>query len=364
MESRERVARAIEMTGPDRVPITHATLAGAEARYGDRLNDIYARFPSDVLGVGAATSGECGPQIGVPSRDTWGSEWVRYTDEHKGQVTYCPLADRDSLSSFTPPNTSSDQIIAAVEAALARNDGALYTSADGDIIWQRMFYLHGYQRTLEDLALHLDWCAEFRDMIVAVMVPRVERLCQLDALDAIAFRDDWGTQLSLMVSPELWRSFFKPSYARLFALARDAGKHVWFHSDGVIDSIIPDLIEIGVQVLNPQVDCMALGRLVELCSGHICIQGDVDRQQTLPYGTPEEVREAVRRDIDSFGRHDGGYIGRGELAGDVPIENAIALLEEIVAYGRYSLAPGRGDSSRLSATDAKPPSGAAASTRP
>ena len=335
MNSRERVTRAIDMTGPDRVPITHATLAGAAARYGDRLDDIYARFPSDVVGVGAATSGEFGPEIGVPSRDTWGSEWVRYTDEHKGQVTRCPLADSDGLASFQPPNTSSDGIISAVEGALAQNDGRLYTSADGDIIWQRMFYLHGYQRTLEDLALHPDWCADFRDMIVAVMVPRVERLCHLEALDAIAFRDDWGTQLSLMISPELWRSFFKPSYARLFGLARDAGKHVWFHSDGVIDSIIPDLIEIGVQVLNPQVDFKDRDRLEALCSGRICIQGDVDRQNTLPYGTTEEVREAVRRDIDSFGRHMGGYIGRGELAGDVPIENAIALLDEIVEYGQY-----------------------------
>jgi uroporphyrinogen decarboxylase len=136
----------------------------------------------------------------------------------------------------------------------------------------------------------------------------------------------------------LWREFFKPAYAQLFGLARDAGKHVWFHSDGVIHTIIPDLIEIGVQVLNPQVDVIGRAKLASLCRGKVCIEGDIDRQWVLPYGTPEDVRAAVREDIDTFGRFNGGYIGRGEAAGDLPFENIVALLDEIVVYGRYDRA--------------------------
>jgi hypothetical protein len=109
--------------------------------------------------------------------------------------------------------------------------------------------------------------AALRDMILSVMVRRVQRLCQLPGLDGIHFRDDWGTQQALMISPHLWRTFFKPAYARLFALARDAGKHVWFHSDGVIGTIISDLIEIGVQVLNPQVSVIGREKLASLCRG-------------------------------------------------------------------------------------------------
>ena len=335
MKSRERVRRAIEMTGPDRVPITHATLPGAEARYGRAVEALYRRYPSDVAHVGAATTGEYGAEIGVPSRDTWGSLWVRYTDEHKGQAIRGPIEDWAALDTFQPPDTSSDDIMAGLSRKIAASEG-LYALADGDTLWQRMFYLHGYQRTLEDLVLQPDRCAALRDMILSVMVRRVERLCQLPDLDGIHFRDDWGTQQALMIRPSLWRAFFKPAYACLFELAREAGKQVWFHSDGVIEVIMPDLIEIGAQVLNPQVDVMERDKVVDLCAGTVCIQGDVDRQWTLPYGRPNAVRTAVRADIDAFGRSHGGYIGRGELAGDVPLENATALLDEIVVYGHYS----------------------------
>jgi uroporphyrinogen decarboxylase len=329
VNSRERVNRAIERSGPDGVPLTHATLPGAYARYGAAVDDLYERYPADVVNVGSATYGEFGPQIGVPSRDAWGSLWVRYSDEHKGQVVGCPLEDWEALPGFEPPDTASDELMSEIGDRLQANAGERYTMADGDTLWQRMFYLHGYRATLEDLLLHPDRCAELRDLILTVMVRRVERLCQLSGLDGIHFRDDWGTQQALMIRPELWRAFFKPAYARLFGLVRDADKHVWFHSDGAIEAIIPDLVEIGVQVLNPQVPVIGREVLVFLCGDVVCIEGDIDRQWVLPYGTPEDVRAAVRADIEAFGSGRGGYIGRGEVAGDLPLENIIALLDEI-----------------------------------
>ena len=337
MNSRERVIRAIERRTPDRVPLTHATLPGAVALYGAALQELYARFPSDVANVGAATSGEYGPQVGVPSRDTWCSLWVRYTGEHKGQIVQGPLEDWDAMVGFEPPDTSSAALLAAIQERLDANttqgDAKVrYTMADGDILWQRMFYVHGYQATLQDLLLYPERCADLRDMILAVMVRRVECLCRFRALDGIHFRDDWGTQQALMIRPELWRQFFKPAYARLFALARDAGKHVWFHSDGAIGAIIPDLIEIGVQVINPQVDLVGRATLTALCRGKICIQADIDRQWVLPYGRPQDVRAAVRSDIEVLGSPEGGYIGRGEAAGDVPLANLEALLDEVTSY--------------------------------
>jgi uroporphyrinogen decarboxylase len=321
------------MAGSDRVPITHAALPGAFARYGAALEELYRRYPSDVVSVGGATDGEFGPEIGVPSRDTWGSLWVRYTDEHKGQVIQGPLKDWDALDTYEPPDTASDALLAEVEQNLRLNGGIRYTYADGDTLWQRMFYLHGYQATLEDLLLHQDRCAALRDLIVSVMLRRLERLCCISGLDGIHFRDDWGTQEALMISPSLWRTFFKPAYARLFGLARNAGKHVWFHSDGVITAIVPDLLEIGVQVLNPQVEAIGRNKLAALCAGKVCIEADIDRQWLLPYGTPSQVRAAVRADKAAFARNNGGYIGRGEVAGDVPWGNIVALFDELVPGG-------------------------------
>jgi uroporphyrinogen decarboxylase len=329
MESRERVRRAIERTHPDRIPVTHATLPGAVARHGAALEALYKRYPSDVVNVGAATSGEYGPAIGVPSRDTWGSLWVRYTDEHKGQVVGHPLANWDALPAYEPPNTASDAIVAQIAERMAADDGERYTIADGDTLWQRMFYLHGYQETLRDLLLQPERCAALRDLILAVMVRRVERLCRLDGLDGVHYRDDWGTQQALMIRPSLWREVFLPAYTRLFGLVRNAGKHVWFHSDGAIAEIVPDLIAAGVQVLNPQVDTVGRARLESLTRGRVCIEADVDRQWTLPFGSPDDVRAAVRADIAAFAAPEGGYIGRGEVAGDVPLENVVAMFEAL-----------------------------------
>lgn len=330
MTCRERVRRAIEMTGPDRVPITHVTLPGAFLKYGRALEDLYARYPADSINVGSATYGEYGPQIGVPSRDAWGALWVRYSDEHKGQVVGHPLANWDDLLAFVPPDTASDALLAEMACNLA-SAGERYTLADGDTLWQRMFYLRGYQQTLMDLLDAPERCATLRDMILRVMRRRVDHLCRLERLDGVHFRDDWGTQTALMIRPQLWREIFKPAYAALFSPLRDAGKHIWFHSDGAIAEIIPDLLEIGVQVLNPQVNVIGRERLAALCAGRTCIEGDIDRQWLLPYGTPEQVRAAVRADIDAFWRH-GGYIGRGEIAGDVPLANAEAMLDEFMAY--------------------------------
>ncbi len=333
MNSRQRVRRAIEMTGPDRPPLMHCTLPGARRRYGAALEDLYRRFPDDVVSVGSATFGEFGPEIDVPSRDLWGSLWVRYNDEHKGQVVFYPLANWASLTAYRPPDTASPEIIAKVARRIEENDDRKYTLADGDTLWQRIYYLRGFQAANEDLLVEPERLTELRDLILEVILRRLERLGELDGLDGVHFRDDWGTQQALLIRPPLWRELFKPAYAKMFEVVRRAGKHVWFHSDGVIDPILPDLIELGTNVLNPQCNCMPRERLAELIADKACLLGDLDRQWTLPRGTPQDVRAAVREDVDTYGRLQGGLIARGEIAGDVPLANVEAMLDEMTHYG-------------------------------
>jgi uroporphyrinogen-III decarboxylase len=258
---------------------------------------------------------------------------VRRTDEHKGQVVFHPLADGDDFQRYQPPDTASDEIIAAVAQRIEENGGRKYTLADGDTLWQRMYYLRGFQAVNEDLLVQPELCARLRDLILEVILRRLERLTRLDGLDGVHFRDDWGTQKSLLIRPALWREFFRPAYARMFDLVRQSGKHIWFHSDGVIDAIIPDLVALGADVLNPQCNCMPRERLRSLVVGHVCLLGDLDRQGTLPRGSPEEVRAAVRADVDTYVRAGGGLILRGEIAGDVPLENVEAMLDEMSRYG-------------------------------
>ena len=331
MNSYDRVTRAIEFAGPDRVPITHATLPGAIVRHGVALETFLSDYPADAINVGAASLGEFGPEIDVPSPDSWGAMWVRHTDDFKGQVVHHPIADWDALDTFQPPDSANEAWMAEIEAQIAANPGR-YILADGDCLFQRMYYLHGFQALLGDLVLEPERCAALRDMIVEVMLRRIRRLCQISGLHGIQFRDDWGTQRALTIRPAMWRSFFAPAYAELIGAVRQGGKHAWFHSDGVIIDIVPDLIAMGVQVLNPQVDVNPREALIALCAGKVCIQGDTDRQWVLPHGTPEDCRAAVRRDLADFASAAGGYIGRAESSSDVSLENLRAAYAEMLAF--------------------------------
>jgi uroporphyrinogen decarboxylase len=133
-----------------------------------------------------------------------------------------------------------------------------------------------------------------------------------------------------LIRPGLWREFFGPAYAKMFEVVRRSGKHVWMHCYGMIEEILPDLIEAGVDVLNLQSSLMDRGRLGRQLAGRICVLGEVDRQWTLPRGTPEEVRAAVRADVETFAGPGGGLVAHGKVGGDVPLENIEAMLDEMV----------------------------------
>jgi hypothetical protein len=176
-------------------------------------------------------------------------------------------------------------------------------------------------------------------MVLGVLLRRLKRLGELPELDGVRFCDGWGTQRALLIRPELWREFFKPAYAKMFDVVHQSGKHVWMHCYGMIEEIIPDLVGVGVDVLNPQSSCMDARRLEERLSGRVCVLGDVDRQRTLCRGTPQQVRAAVRAQIDTFATGAGGLVAHGKVGGDLPLENIEAMLDEMVGYGTAACRP-------------------------
>jgi uroporphyrinogen decarboxylase len=339
MDGRERVTRAIEFAGPDRLPIRHILLPGALLHHGRALQALLARYPEDFSPTGYREAAEYGERVGEGQADAWGAIWVRESDEHKGLVVGHPLASWDDLDSYRFPDPLEAGDWSRVDETLRRERRGRYVLVDGDTLFQRMFYLRGYEALMLDLAEGRPEAAHLRDRIVDFMLRKVERWLGFP-VDGFQFRDDWGTQQALMIAPDLWRAFYKPAYRRLFAAVRSAGKHVFFHSDGQIRAIIPDLIEIGAQAINPQVRVVGHDYLRREHGGRVCFVGDVDRQHVLPFGTPEEVAAYTRREIEALGSFEGGYIGCGELAGDVPLANAEAMLREFAGYA-YSRPAGR-----------------------
>jgi uroporphyrinogen decarboxylase len=147
-------------------------------------------------------------------------------------------------------------------------------------------------------------------------------------VDCIRFGDDWGFQAALMIRPERWRKLYKRHYRRIYEAAHQAGLIVSIHSCGNITALLPDLIEIGVQVVHPlQPEAMDVTFCQREYGRDLTFWGGLGSQSTLPYGTPEDVRREVRARLDLF--HEGGYIlaPAGAAPAETPAENIAAIVE-------------------------------------
>lgn len=163
-----------------------------------------------------------------------------------------------------------------------------------------------------------------------------------DVLDVISYADDYGTQKSQLISPAMWREQLKPLLQTLFTRIKQLAPHIklFFHSDGNIRPILPDFIELGVDILNPVqttatgMEPVALKR--DFGRDFVFWGGGVDTQGILPTGTPQQVKDDVRRNIEALAPG-GGYVFNTvhNIQADVPPENIIAMWEALQEYGLY-----------------------------
>ena len=336
MESRERVVRAIRFGKPDRPPISHAILPSAQYHYGEALKAITDAVPEDFgwqllpdlpreklpplykLGTNVddfgtvwkvTVEGRCGIPIQYPIAEDW-SNYEAYV---------WPAAFSAGVPQY---RLYSGHMVGQSEAYYAR--GAWIT------FFEQMQQLHGFEATLVDLVTDRPEVYRLRDDLLAFNLAWIERWLELP-YQGLHFADDWGSQTNLLISPERWRQFFKPVYAAMFSRVKAAGLDVWFHSDGDIVEILPDLIELGVDVLNCQASVMAMERL-RAFAGQVCFRTDIDRQHVLPYVSPAEVKRYVDRLFHELGTPDGGIVACGEISEDVPLENIKAMYEAFLEF--------------------------------
>jgi len=339
MDSRDRVIRAVEFRGPDRVPNGCYALPGSYYRHGKKLEDLFLRFPSDFhqfvasWTMGAADSI---PYKGGINEDPWGVVWNNPNPGIFGRIVEYPLADWKNLDNYSPPDLSELVNFDEIGKSIRLTGHNRYVLGDSENFFERLHWLHGYANTLFDLMTSRKELEKLIDILLDFKIRFIKRWLELD-IDGVYFLDDWGTMQGLMISPNLWRQRFRPLYKRMFDVVHKSGKHVLFHSDGYVLDIIQDFIEIGVDALNIQVKLMGVDRLSEKFGGKLCILTDIDRQYILPFGTTKEVEEHIRHIIRVFALFDGGLISWGEIGPDVPLSNAETMLKTFARYGRYPL---------------------------
>ena len=294
MTPRERVIAALTMRPYDRVP--------REMMFG--FADLLHDYPSDVTGVDFRYGkGKFQGVINAKGNwtDEWGCIWTAAEEGVKGEVKEYLLEDWASFDTFSPPWDVLDEAdLSMVDAQCEATDRfTIVFWGVSPSPFQRMQFLRGTENLFLDLAEENDEVYRLRDMVHSYFVRQEKLWCQTK-IDAIHIEDDWGAQHALLISPELWRRFYKPLYREYCDIAHAAGKFVVMHSDGYITDILEDLIEIGVDAINSQLFCMDMEELERRFGGRICFWGEIDRQYTLPFGSGQEIRSAVDRVAEVF----------------------------------------------------------------
>ncbi len=336
---RENYARAIRFRSPAYLPVYLEVffpwlLEKNEAKE-QRIREIAALMPDDLYQADPVRNLTMPAMVDGALR--WTDEWgIRWSYDGRGlKPSSHPLqSGYDALRTYTFPDPYAPDRFCSIDAALAGRGDRYVLGLVWFTLFEHMWMLRGFENMLTDPYLYPTEFASFRDRMVEYCLAVIDQWFERHA-DGIFLSDDWGTQRSLLIAPDDWRRLWKPSYARLFDRIKSHGGHVWMHLCGNITTILPDLIDIGLDVLNPvQPQAMDVEMLSREFGGKVCFHGGVDVQGTLVRGTPAEVKAEVHRLVDLFGRFDGGYVGTTShsIMPETPLDNVIALYEAFAEY--------------------------------
>ncbi len=312
--------RAMTFTGPKYIPIGVDVLAGGWIKYREDLAAVVRKHPvvfgedpkiPDFDTVAADTG--CAESDNV---DAWGCRWRNVYEGHGGMVVGHPLPRREDVLSLKAP---------AEDRGLGHG-----------FIYLRLADLRGFEELMIDFAEEPRELQMLIDVVLEYAMRQVEKLLADwrtwgNDDDLIGLGDDLGMQHSLPISPEKWRKYLKPCFTKVFGRCKEVGHPVMFHSDGHIFEIIPDLVECGVDIINPQYRANGLDNLARVCKGKVCVNLDLDRQ-LFPFCSEQELDAHVRGAVEALGSPDGGLWLSAEVDDGVPLETIDAMCYILEKY--------------------------------
>ena len=350
LSPKERVVRALNHQVTDRVPIdfraTAETTDNLKKQLGinnenvllERLGvDIRSVFPKDV-----------GPELKKLAdgsyEDIWGviRKPVSYGLGHYNELCYYPLGtikDVSEINEYNWPESDwwdHSQMEKEIMQINSNREYWIRTDPSGDNrggIFEVAWAMRGMEPFLMDMVENSEIAFAILNKITEIHVQNITNTLEKvgNLIDMVCTYDDLGTQKGMMFSPETYRKFIKPCHAKLNRAIKKYNVKIMYHSCGSILPIIQDLIEIGVDILNPlqiRAKDMDPELLKERFGTRLCFNGGIDIQQILPFGTKEEVEKAVTKCINILGRNGGYIIGPAHaIQADTPCQNIVAMYD-------------------------------------
>ncbi len=342
---RDNLLRSLRRKGFDTVPLSPGGFCPSqreafEARFGH--GDIEGWFGSPCREIGIREASVCDNPRALYTRerlpedisfDSWCVGHSRQPDCWHMTRMHHPLKGEDvtadEIRQFPEPRIV-DGEDARIQADVARLRDLGLASAGGlaCTIWEKAWYMRSMEDLMADMMMDDARATLLLDRVTAASVARI-RVYARAGCDIVMLGDDIGMQNAVMMSVELWRTWLKP---RLKAVI-DGGRAIkpdlliFYHSCGYVTPFLNDLIEVGVDVLNPvQPECMDFADVHRETGGRLSYWGTIGTQQLLPFGTPEAVRAAVRRNLEICGPQGGLVIAPTHLVEpEVPWENLVAM---------------------------------------
>jgi len=347
---RERVALALAHQETDRIPIA-MVCAGINLPAHRALEEYLVRerglsvaeYLKPLLDIQSVGPAYVGPLL-EPLQDLWGvrRQPVSYGSGEYHEIDFYPLAqvsDPGDLDAHRWPTTEwFDYSVLPEQIRALRKEGDYCLMVGNGNIFETSWYMRGFQQMFLDFVLNPELAHAIFSRVGDFYVAHFERVLAAapGEIGLIFTADDIGGQQGLLLSLEMWEEFIKPYHVKLNRTIHEFGAQVIYHSDGAVMEGVPGLIDMGIDVLQAlQFDAQGMDPTVlkREYGDRLCFEGGISVQRTLPFGTPEDVREEVQARIDVLGR-DGGYIlgPSHAIQAGTPPENVVALFDSAATY--------------------------------
>ncbi|OHB76948.1 MAG: hypothetical protein A2Z25_18655 [Planctomycetes bacterium RBG_16_55_9] len=340
----DNTLRAIRFEKPDHIPMIFWINPACWHHYPqDVLFELMVEHP--LLFPDFTSDHKALPELapweraGIPYTDAWDCVWETTDDGITGAVTQHPLADWDTLQKFAPPDPAQTNGMAAIDWPTIKTK-ILNAKVDGKHgvgslehghAFLRLSYLRGYENLLYDMADADKRLRQLIEMVESFSIGIVRRYVKC-GVAMMRYPEDLGMQQGPMLSPAHFKTYIKPIYEHVMAAAREAGCLIHTHSDGDIRDLADDLVSGGVDALNLQDLVNGIDWIEAKLKGRVCIDLDIDRQQVTRFGTPEQIDEMIRREVQQLASPEGGLMMIYGLYPGVPIENVKALMDAMEKY--------------------------------
>ena len=260
--------------------------------------------------------------------DWWG---VGFDTKEEGYfAAVSPLKENPDLDKYPWPNPNNAMLFEKAKSVIQQKGDEYFIAPNfGFVLFERAWTMRGFEQFFLDMSADPAYAEELFDRITEIQLQLIHQYIAL-GVDGGYFGDDYGAQKNMLFSPRMWRKYIKPRLAKLFTPFVERHMPILMHSDGQIQPILPDLVEIGLTTLNPvQPEVLDHNWLYENFKGKLAFYGGISTQTVLPYGTPEEVKKAVADCSNTLAPEGTGLLlaPSHRMMTDIPMHNIAAMLE-------------------------------------